>query len=770
MSRAWKVLIVAVGMVGCATDQPSVTGPSGSPAGPVAAFVGATATSSVDFEGPLYSTGSPNGQDGWVFTSGTYDVAVVANTYGYSSFGSQSLRVSNAVTSASFGDWAFSKAVTNEAGEATAQNGGLSGGTRQDFFEASFDLASAVPASEQAGLQFSVAADRGDGARMTFLRFNDTPGGVDVTFADYQLGTGFVLTVVASGLDRSVPHNIRQTILFIAGPANDVVKIYVDGTLVHTGTTWEDYFRKEEGNPTRTVDGLLLQARSNAGTAPSTLGQGFLVDNLEISTGPAPSAELPVVNSTTVKVWTPALNGWVGVKEVGFGCSATPALVAPVFEAGPAPVPLGLGSAKLEIPTGDCFGPALILPAYSGVKATAIRRMQYSTYRQSVDPGNNLAVSLQFEADFDRTDNSLNAAASGFMGRIVFEPYLAAPPVTQNAWQTWDATTGASTGYWWTSRSTVVVGGASVASQCPQANPCTWEELLLRYPNLEIRGGGNGKVILKAGGGWTAGFVGNVDALVISVDQGGLWEEKVFDFDVDTEAPVVSNVAVAPNPAPYTTASFTLTATGTDNAAVTSAAYTIDGGSPVAFTFSAGSPVSLSASIGPMAVGVYDICVTAEDAASNVSNTECTMLAVYDPDAGFVTGGGWFSSPAGAYRDNLSLTGKASFGFVSKYVKGKTLPTGSTEFQFQAGGLSFSSTAYEWLVVNQAGMNAQFKGVGALNGSTGYKFMVWAKDGAPDTFRIQITDSGGTVVYDNSDEEFGTPLAGGNIMIHIPKK
>jgi hypothetical protein len=149
----------------------------------------------------------------------------------------------------------------------------------------------------------------------------------------------------------------------------------------------------------------------------------------------------------------------------------------------------------------------------------------------------------------------------------------------------------------------------------------------------------------------------------------------------------------------------------------------------------------------------------------------CVTVPIFDPTAGFVTGGGWFMSPAGAYLADAGLTGKATFGFVSKYVKGKTLPTGNTQFQFQAGGLTFSSSEYEWLVVNQGGMNAQFKGTGSLNGVPGYRFMVWAKDGTPDTFRIQIEDGGGAVVYDNhQDDSFGTPLGGGSIMIHVPKK
>jgi hypothetical protein len=258
----------------------------------------------IDFES--YSLGSIDGQDGWSAT-GPYDYGVVdPNTFGtFPGFGTRSFRISNAVTSGSFGDWAFSKSLADEAGESNADDGGLSGGVRQGHFEVSFDIAAADP-NEQTGLQISVSPDRGDGARMSFLRFSDQPGGLMVEFDDYHdnapfgsssnlaAGCGaeddFVLTTVASGLDRSVPHRIRLAMDFLEGPRNDVVKVYVDGALVHTGTSWEDFFRYCEATDTsRTVDSLLLQARTSGGTAPGTLGFGFLVDNIDLESGPCPS-------------------------------------------------------------------------------------------------------------------------------------------------------------------------------------------------------------------------------------------------------------------------------------------------------------------------------------------------------------------------------------------------------------------------------------------------------------------------------------------------
>src|SRR5439155_21178078 len=117
-------------------------------------------------------------------------------------------------------------------------------------------------------------------------------------------------------------------------------------------------------------------------------------------------------------------------------------------------------------------------------------------------------------------------------------------------------------------------------------------------------------------------------------------------------------------------------------------------------------------------------------------------------------GGGWITSPAGAYAADPTLTGRASFGFVAQYKPGADVPTGNTEFQFHVANFSFKSTAYDWLVV--AGARAQFKGTGTVNGVGGYGFLLTAIDGnlpgggGVDRFRIKIWNKAtGAIVYDN---------------------
>lgn len=177
--------------------------------------------------------------------------------------------------------------------------------------------------------------------------------------------------------------------------------------------------------------------------------------------------------------------------------------------------------------------------------------------------------------------------------------------------------------------------------------------------------------------------------------------------------------------------------------------------------------------------GVYTAKLNVTDDDGNAGTVKFEYLVVYDPEGGFVTGGGWIHSPEGAYTIDPTLTGKATFGFVSKYKKGASTPSGQTEFVFHVAGTKFHSTSYQWLVV--AGPKAQFKGYGTINGEGDYGFMLTAVDGqlngggGVDKFRIKIWDKAtGTIIYDNQlgdadDADATTAIMGGSIVIHKQK-
>jgi hypothetical protein len=259
---------------------------------------------------PWYLPGPINAQDDWnsLGAAGSgcalYDHEVVKNalfssSYNYPTFGAQSLRLSNAVTSGCFSDQTFSKRLVNAAGESDADGGGfvLPGSVTQSHFEAQWDFASTMPNAEQPDLSVVASPDRGDGSRMSWVEMADSPDGLDINFFDVEGATNpanFVgPTSVASGLDRTVPHTIRITMDFVEGPSNDVVRVYVDGALKLTGTSWENYYRFDSeaaahGGKTPLVNRILFRTGGTA--APLTMGQGFVIDAFSMKSGSAPTS------------------------------------------------------------------------------------------------------------------------------------------------------------------------------------------------------------------------------------------------------------------------------------------------------------------------------------------------------------------------------------------------------------------------------------------------------------------------------------------------
>jgi hypothetical protein len=175
--------------------------------------------------------------------------------------------------------------------------------------------------------------------------------------------------------------------------------------------------------------------------------------------------------------------------------------------------------------------------------------------------------------------------------------------------------------------------------------------------------------------------------------------------------------------------------------------------------------------------GVYSVHVTVTDDDTGSASTTYQYIVVYDPADGFVTGGGSIHSPAGAYTANPALTGKASFGFVSKYNGSASVPAGQTQFHLQAANFTFHLTSYEWLVISNG--RAQYAGRGKVNGVEGYRFLLTAIDGNTDggdridRLALQIWDPAGALVYNNApgaatdiNSVDAPAIANGQIAIH----
>jgi len=249
----------------------------------------------------------------------------------------------------------------------------------------------------------------------------------------------------------------------------------------------------------------------------------------------------------------------------------------------------------------------------------------------------------------------------------------------------------------------------------------------------------------------------------------------------DEISPIIGDILASPNPVPINTA-FTLTATVDDsttgNSNIATVQYSTDGSTWIAMTPVDGAfdePVEeVTATLPQHTVAdILSITIKATDVAGNTVVSEPTLLAIYDPTGAFITAGGWFTSPAGAYKADSTVTGKANLGLNSKYKKGTMIPTGETEFHLKEANLKFKATSYDWMVIN--GAKAIYRGSGTVNGAGNYGFLVSAISGdisgGQDLIRFKIWDKAtNTVIFDNgagSDSANPTtPLGGGNVKIH----
>jgi hypothetical protein len=187
------------------------------------------------------------------------------------------------------------------------------------------------------------------------------------------------------------------------------------------------------------------------------------------------------------------------------------------FEQGPATPPLGVGSAFLTV---DAQGRhALGTGGYGGTRMDDVTTLAYHSYQDN-NANTVVAPSLQFDIDYD-----LNDAATAYMGRLAFEPYLSPTQgaVQQNVWQNWDALAG----NWYGTRTTVTVNNVSVAQPCQPATPCTWQQVIALFPNAGVRNTPASAVLFKVGGPWSPGFDGNVDNFRIAITTA----KVTYDFE-----------------------------------------------------------------------------------------------------------------------------------------------------------------------------------------------------------------------------------------------
>ena len=356
--------------------------------------------------------------------------------------------------------------------------------------------------------------------------------------------------------------------------------------------------------------------------------------------------------------------------------------------------------------------------------------------------------------------------------------------------QTFDCTVLSSSSF--TSLAIAKLGVGSGGPQAPtlqasQNNICTGSNTTLSIANGSLNGATDWKWYTQTCGGTP---VGTGNSIVVSPAQNttyyargeggcaGAGDCGSVVISINNTPPTITAVSAPLAPVPLNSSVNINVATADTDIASASINWG-DANIAQAISNVAGSFVASHTYSAP---GVYTVVVTLIDACGLSSEPyQYHYVVVYDPVGGFVTGGGWINSQVGAYRPDVTVSGKAIFGFESKYQKGATVPTGNTEFKFQACNMNFRSSSYDWLVVS--GSRGQYKGLGTINGAGNYGFLLTAVDGnlgtpaSADLFRIKIWDKNNNdlIVYDNQygdgdNSSLTTQIAGGSIVIHPEKQ
>jgi hypothetical protein len=153
-----------------------------------------------------------------------------------------------------------------------------------NFFHGGFKFTS-VTGAPQANMALNISAvPRASSWRNSYLGITDTGNGFDLTFIDTDKAGNFPSKVIASNLSYADWHKVDIFIEFKDGlnddgSGNDVVEVYLDDVLIHTGTTWETYYRQVYPATVTEIAVDALAVRSSGAAQLGNLGNGLYFDD-----------------------------------------------------------------------------------------------------------------------------------------------------------------------------------------------------------------------------------------------------------------------------------------------------------------------------------------------------------------------------------------------------------------------------------------------------------------------------------------------------------
>jgi len=250
-----------------------------------------------------------------------------------------------------------------------------------------------------------------------------------------------------------------------------------------------------------------------------------------------------------------------------------------------------------------------------------------------------------------------------------------------------------------------------------------------------------------------------------SIDIAGNIETPLqLTLHVDMLKPALSNVGLSSSYIQDGTP-VTISANASDaNSGVAAMTYTLNDGT-TGLNKGSGSMIfdstsgAWQAAISPP-IGFYAVTLTAIDAAGNIQLSTPLYLAVFDPNAGSVSGSGSYT-PLKTTLVGFTAGGVATMNFSGQYPGGSTTPQGNLSFSYAQDGFTFTETSLTWLAIN--GTSADFQGQGQVNGAGSFTFQVHIVAGSPGQFDIRIWTTGNT--FANPNYRAGNSLSNGTITI-----